>query len=428
MNQKNKWIPILVVALALGTGHAIRGQFGHEQGAAWAGAMGAMALILVSGRKDWIKKAFQASLALAVGWGAGGMISYGQIAGRYAQSDNFINVFYGLGMLFIIGGLYGLIGGGLFGLTLDESKNKPVKWGLLLSEMTAGGLITWFFLVAQLGFRMTPPRGDAWAICLGAGLALIWYLARNDHHSVLRVVFYSTLWSGFGFAFGTHFHLVMNWVKIPFNTWNMAEYSIGFFGGAGLAYGVFTSKWNESDSIQEKWTSAAAYALVLLFVPLIIFRESFSYGMFMDKYKDLANTETIAFRNTLTAAILLSAMAISSWWIASKNGFSPSKSGLINLFVIYSLVYSLLSYIASGFYLGHFWSNSNHHLYLVNIVVIAWLARKHLNPFIILADKPQIHTRYWFWLTILIIVSIAVMAVLSIPLHGPTDGSYDRFG
>ena len=124
MKKNKQWIGILTVGFALATGHAIRGQFGHEQGAAWAGAMGGLALVLVANRKDWYQKMLLIALTVAVGWGAGGMISYGQIAGGYSQSDNFPNVFYGLSMLFIIGGLYGLLGGGLLGLTLDSTK-KP---------------------------------------------------------------------------------------------------------------------------------------------------------------------------------------------------------------------------------------------------------------------------------------------------------------
>ena len=113
--MEKKWISILVVGMALGTAWAVRGQFGHEQGAALAGAIGAMALILVSKREDWYPKILTVALSSAVGWGAGGMISYGLVVG-YGRSDNFPNALYGLLMLFVIGGLFGLLGGGLSGL------------------------------------------------------------------------------------------------------------------------------------------------------------------------------------------------------------------------------------------------------------------------------------------------------------------------
>ena len=90
MNNKKQWISILIVAMSLATAWAIRGQFGHEQGAAWAGAIGGLALVLVSNRKEWYNKMILVALASAVGWGAGGMISYGIVVG-YGRADNFIN-------------------------------------------------------------------------------------------------------------------------------------------------------------------------------------------------------------------------------------------------------------------------------------------------------------------------------------------------
>ncbi len=51
MKNKEQWLSILIVAMSLATAWAIRGQFGHEQGAAWAGAVGGLALIMVSKTK-----------------------------------------------------------------------------------------------------------------------------------------------------------------------------------------------------------------------------------------------------------------------------------------------------------------------------------------------------------------------------------------
>lgn len=424
MKHLKQYTGILIVGLTLATGHAIRGQFGHEQGAAWAGAMAGLALVLVSGRTDWYKKSLLIALSCAIGWGAGGMISYGQIAGSYSQSDNFPNVFYGLSMLFIIGGLYGLIGGGMVGLTLDSTKEKKVKWGSLIAEMTAGGLLTHMFLVEQIGFRMTPPRGDAWAICLGAGLALIWYMARNKHMAPLRVTFFSTIGGGFGFAFGTFFHLVMNWVEIPFNTWNMAEYSIGLFGGIGLAYGVFSSSWPKVSVAPARWENIVAMLLVVVFVPLIIFRESFYYTNFMEQYQQLANAETIALSNILGAGSLILIMAVYLWKQLAKVDYKLGRKETLMLLVVYSVVYAMLSYIKTGTFAGMF--QSNHHLYVVNIAVVVWLLSKKQAAFFEVLTK-RIETKKWIMLAVMILISIALMSVLAIEVHGPTPERYDRF-
>ena len=113
MKSKQLYFSMLVVAMSLGTAWAIRGQFGHEHGAAWAGGIGSLATLLVVKRKDWLAKSFSVVLAGALGWGLGGMMSYGLVVG-YGRGSDWPNVFYGLSMLFVIGGLYGFLGGGLF--------------------------------------------------------------------------------------------------------------------------------------------------------------------------------------------------------------------------------------------------------------------------------------------------------------------------
>ena len=45
-------------------GWGIRGQFGHEYGAAMAGALGGMAVALLSGRADWTRRVHYFVLAL----------------------------------------------------------------------------------------------------------------------------------------------------------------------------------------------------------------------------------------------------------------------------------------------------------------------------------------------------------------------------
>lgn len=126
MKNRQLYLSMLVVALSLGTAWAIRGQFGHEHGAAWAGGIGCLSLILVAKRSDWYARFLSITMAGALGWGLGGIMSYGIVVG-YGRADDFINAYYGLMMLFVIGGLYGYVGGGLFGLALSNTATNPVK-------------------------------------------------------------------------------------------------------------------------------------------------------------------------------------------------------------------------------------------------------------------------------------------------------------
>lgn len=234
---------MLPVALALGTAWAARGQIGHEYGATWAAAIGILTIIAISGRKDWFDRLPVIVVLGAIAWGAGGMISYGKIVG-YGHAADYLNVSYGLLMLVIIGALYGFLGGGITALALSTTPEHKVDWAAVFTQMFAGGYLFWGFFIFQLEWFMTPPRSELWAACMGAALALGWYLYRNGYTYALRTAFYSALGAGFGFGFGNFLQRMGHTSGIKFNWWNVMEYSIGFFGGLGMAYGIFSnSKW-----------------------------------------------------------------------------------------------------------------------------------------------------------------------------------------
>jgi hypothetical protein len=93
MGKGKLWLNLLMTGMTLGTAWAVRGQFGHEQGAAWAGALGGMIILIIANRQDWHSRFITSSLASAIGWGLGGMISYGIVVG-YARALDFGNVYY----------------------------------------------------------------------------------------------------------------------------------------------------------------------------------------------------------------------------------------------------------------------------------------------------------------------------------------------
>jgi len=411
---------ILIVAMALATAWAIRGQFGHEQGAAWSGAIGGLALVLVSGRKDWYGKMMLIALASALGWGAGGMISYGMVVG-YGFADNFINAYYGLGMLFVIGGLFGLLGGGLVGLTLDSSEGNRVKWGQLLSMMVAGGLVSYYFLVEQIGFKMTPPRSEAWALCFGAGLAMLWYMAKENRNSAIRVALFSMLGGGIGFSFGNFLQVLGNTWEIPFNMWNVMEYSIGFFGGSGMAYGVFSSKWPKEIPSAKKWENWSAFIVVVLFIPLIVYRESLTSGHIARRLESLPNIESIASTSSLMVLIVLLAMVITIFWKFKKEEFSQ-KDVLVTFFAML-VAYTFMSYTVTGIFGGEM--HLNHHLYVLNIILIFALLRfKNLQ--FSFGDIDRLDLKKWLVYLIAVLVAIAILALIAISVHGDL-GDRDRF-
>ena len=104
------WQMVLLCGLSLCVGWGIRGNFGHEYGAALPGALAAMALVLLSGREDWWRYIHYFALFGAIGWSFGGSMSYMMVVG-YSHSSHSPTVFYGFANLFVIGFLWAALGG-----------------------------------------------------------------------------------------------------------------------------------------------------------------------------------------------------------------------------------------------------------------------------------------------------------------------------
>lgn len=420
--SKSQIFGILIVAMSFGTAWAVRGQFGHEQGAAWAAGIGGLAMVLVSGRKDWYQRVLSVTLASAVGWGIGGMISYGQVVG-YGRSDDFFNATYGLLMLFVIGGLYGLIGGGLTGLTLESNSEKRVKWAQLMTEMVAGGLVAYGFLVMQLEILMTPPRSEAWAFCFGAGLALVWHMARNGFKSSQRVAFITMIGGGFGFAFGNFLQVLGNILQINFNMWNVMEYSIGFFGGLSLAYSIFTSPWPENIETPKPWENRVLLLLALVIIPLVVFQQSLTIPVLIERLGNSGIGEKTAILSSIFSGLLICMIILYYVVKFEKSKFVFSKNTVLVVFITFISAYVAVSFIVSGVFAGKL--PFNHVLYIVNIIVVMLLLRLVQNPFTgtLNQEIKFYHLRFFA----LILVIIVLLALLLVNIHGELNGFHNRF-
>ncbi len=418
---------MLIAGMSLATAWAIRGQFGHEQGAAWAGGIGGLSIILLAKRHDWYAKAVQATLAAAIGWGAGGMISYGIVVG-YGKGLEFGNVYYGFAMLFVIGALFGLIGGGLFGLTLASNRRKPVDWPRLVAEMAAGGLIVYFFLIVQLGYLMTPPRSEAWAVCLGMGLAMLWYMIRHQYQAPLTVSIWAALGAGFGFAFGNFLQVMGNAFEIPFNFWNVMEYSIGLFGGIGMAYGTFTSAWEPSDTEVKKSSLLVPLLLLAVFIPFVVWEQSFGGNKLS---RSLANIGyegdgSVLISSLRWIALLLVAAAAAylfrRLYSQKANSLIPiSHQDVFSLFVIVSAVYTLYSIMITLAFMSTY--RIEQYLYVVNYAVI-YLYIGKVEP---TWEYRGLQMRKWSVLIVTILLALAVMTWVAINSHGEMPGAHRRF-
>ena len=427
MNNRQLLYALLVAGISLGTAWAIRGQFGHEQGAAWAGGIGGLSIVLIAKRKDWYAKAFQLALASAVGWGVGGIISYGKVVG-FARGLEFGNVYYGFLMLCVIGGLFGLLGGGLFGLTLSSTREKPVQWPQLITEMTAGALIFYYLLIEELDWLMTPPRSEAWAACFGMTVALFWYLIRHKLHSAIRVAIFAGLGGGFGFAFGNFLQVMGSVSGIHFNFWNVMEYSIGFCGGAGMAYGTFTSEWETTDTQASGSGLLAPVVILTLIIPFIVWDQSFGTERLVETIRGfgpLADAAGITNGVQWVALLLVLAFAgysVFKYYIRPKAPVTELTYEAIQLFFFLNLgLYTIYSLLITCAFMSLY--GVVQYLYLLKVVVLAFLFKKTQASF----SNRGLNISRWAINFAFIIAIFAILTAVAISTHGELNGANRRF-
>ena len=416
--MKNK--AILLVAMSLATAWAVRGQFGHEHGAAWAGSIGSISILLLANRKDWTAKAFRIILAGALGWGIGGVMSYGLVVG-YGRSTSFVNVYYGLASLFLIGGLYGFMGGGLFGLALTDSKKNPIPWSRLMVEMVVGALLFYFFIIVQFEFLMTPPRDESWAGVLGLAAALTWYLFRTKQWKALRVALFAGLGGGFGFAFGNFSQVLGTVSEIKFNFWNVMEYSLGFFGGVGMAYGTFTSEWEDTseENATNQW---AAILLLTLIIPVIMWQQNFRMDRLTETVNKLNFSDAEAIILSLRWDSLFLIFAASAYWIYTYSSTTKIEyPTLKQFFITHFGLYILLSLLITSAILSTY--RIEQYLYIVNFGIILYLFK---NTQVEFSNNDLAWKKYAKNLIIVFLI-IAVLALIASYSHGELKGAHNRF-
>lgn len=294
---------ITLAALSMSVGWGLRGDYGHEAGAMMPGALFGLAVCLAAGRKDWLERAPTLAAICAIGWAFGGQMSYGIVIG-YTASSTFANVAYGYAGLFLIGALWGAVGAGLLGLGLTLRRSeidavvgpllavylgwKLLEWtglearldalwnpydtdwiaaaaaflialgyGMLapkarkacewIAVLAAGWWIGFGLLTVALHLRMTPPRSDNWAGCVGLCAALILYLWRAQHRAALYLLAIGALAGGAGFAVGDFIQMLgrASWGPIGrfgalqgLDYWKWMEQFFGLLMGAGVALGL----------------------------------------------------------------------------------------------------------------------------------------------------------------------------------------------
>ncbi|MCX6624968.1 MAG: hypothetical protein NTY38_28690, partial [Acidobacteria bacterium] len=298
-SSPGRLLVLLLCALSMSVTWRIRGQTGHEFGAALAGALGALALVTLSGRPDWWRRAPSFALFGALGWAFGGSMSYMKVV-SFCHSSDSATVLYGFAGLFLIGFLWASLGGGGVALpaVLDSAQLSSLypaiasvlgAWfvsGLVTSVMeyklgvsldwldsdwlpatTAilGAILCWavrrrfdlgvslvlhpalgwwvgiLVLVVTLDLHLNPPRGDNWGGIVGVFFGLIAFCLRHHLRDVMTASLATGFLGGFGFCLGQMLKLsyMATGLALRGNKsggWHaVMEWNQGLFFGAALA-------------------------------------------------------------------------------------------------------------------------------------------------------------------------------------------------
>lgn len=274
---------------------------------------------------------------------------------------------------------------------------------------------------------MTPPRDESWAVCLGGALFLLWFIINNKNKSALRIALFSGLGAGFGFAFGNFLFVLGNAAQIPFNFWNVMEYSLGFFGGLGMAYGTFTSEWEQTDPTQKRSSNFIPLLLVSLFIPFVVWEQSFGLESIQRNYAKLisGNVESIAIVVQSLAFLLIilqTAYVLIRYHYKQENKLIQYSGNDVKVFFISHFgIYIIYTLLITGAVVSTY--RIEQYLYIVNYIIIL-IALPKLSP---VFESKGIKTGKWGFNFLILIVFIAILAVIAANSHGEMSGSHNRF-
>ncbi|MDQ6760575.1 MAG: hypothetical protein M3Z32_12030 [Acidobacteriota bacterium] len=331
------WPLLLLTGLSVSIGWGIRGQFGHEYGAALAGALGGMTVALLSGRADWWRRIHYFAFFGAIGLAFGGGMSYMKTV-AYAHSSDPATVIYGFACLFVLGFIWAAPAGAGIALPVYLNREELTKffvplcavfaawylqdatrvwyrgftgpnfgfwagqgmsailaglaallvalvrrrnWGAgtaLIVYMAAGFWAGRLLLIDLLHLDMNPPRGDSWAGYLGMVFGILVFCWRWQFGGIAFATIAVGFLGGIGFALGTAVKLAVMASGYNTNWHSVMEQTQGFFIGIAIATGlgllIRRAPAVSDEPRLRPWTEVFSVTFVLCLLTYLNFRRS----------------------------------------------------------------------------------------------------------------------------------------------------------
>lgn len=269
--QTDRILRSLFVALAVGLGWGIRGDFGHQLGAMFPGAALGLGFAYVSGQKSMFKWMPLLGLIGGLGIATGGTMSYGLLHG-YAKADTLINYAYGFFTLFLEGGAWGCFGCAFIGLALEKDRLKASELFAIFLTIVLGGILLYVFVVNLIGFHINPGRNDISIGFTGGTIGLFLWLAFNNRPLGMRGAVLGYIGFGLGMAYGRLLGNASYALPFTINHWNIMEVMCGFIGGFIFTYGMLGKRFDEPPK-SENYPLLNIYGIfyVMFLIPFLHF-------------------------------------------------------------------------------------------------------------------------------------------------------------
>jgi hypothetical protein len=254
-NVFSVWYSIGFLALCfliMESGWGIRNSFGHSRGSMIPGALFGLSIAVCSRREDWWRRVAVLGLISALGFGIAGQTNFSGIV-SYASGGTFFNSFYGYASIFVIGALYGGMGGGFLGLALT----KPSSF---LKQITGPLIIIYLCWLALLYSGLFSESLDVYqdGEILHADVNQFWL-----HQTGSTFWLYDTIWICVATSV-----VISSILYIIIPRWRDATslifiLSAGWFAGMFVILKVFGFRMNPHRA--EAWAGVVGIQLALIF-------------------------------------------------------------------------------------------------------------------------------------------------------------------
>jgi len=183
-----------------------------------------------------------------------------------------------------------------------------------------------------------------------------------------------------------------------------------------MAYGTLTSSWPINEQVSEKRSNLAPMLFLVVFIPWVLWDQSFIAEKMDHILKLGGTTETIFwFQVIALIAIVVGALIFLTKFNRARQDFSSVKS----IFIIYLGLYTFLSFLLTGITVHPI----EQYLYLINIAVLLFVLPSVNDNFKLTMESPV----RWMTATALCVLLIAILAMVALHSHGELPGSHMRF-